>query len=220
MNGCHLDKSHQHNCLVVGNGESRQLLNISKINLPIIGCNAIHRDTVCNDIIAVDLRMVREIISNPSCKNTSIYTRKDWIHHFNNHKNVMLVPELPYKGNDRPDEPWHWGSGPYAVLLAAQKYATVNMIGFDLYSQNDCVNNVYKGTQNYSKLDSRAVDYSYWVYQIAKVFENHPSVTFNIFNYDGWKLPEQWTLHNINLHFYHIEEPNKYFSKALIGAKK
>lgn len=219
MNGYLSDKSRQHKCLVIGNGESRQSLNISNLNLPTIGCNAIHRDMVCDHIIAVDLRMVREILSNPFYSKTPIYTRSNWINQFNKHPNINLVPELPYKGDARPDDPWHWGSGPYAVLLAAQRYTVVNMIGFDLYSQNNLVNNVYKGTQNYSKLDSRSVDYSYWVYQVAKVFENYPLVTFNIFNYAGWKLPPQWNFHNINLHFYCNETTNKYFSKALIGAK-
>ena len=64
--------------------------------------------------------------------------------------NIQIVPDLPYVGDQRPDDPIHWGAGPYAVLLAAKMTTDdIHLLGFDLYSVDKHVNNVYKG---YSKL--------------------------------------------------------------------
>ena len=97
------------------------------------------------------------------------------------------------------DDPFHWGSGPYAILLGAKLHSIINIIGFDLYGDNDKVNNIYKGTEGYSSSDSHAVDYSYWVYQIAKVFEWFPHKTFRIYNKKDWKMPKEWNLANVSL---------------------
>lgn len=189
--------------LVVGNGESRRRLDLTKFKDThlIVGCNALHRDIVVDHLICCDHRMVREALENPSTANTTIHVREGWHHYFRKiekNKNVKLLPELPYQGASRPDKPVHWGSGPYAVLIAAQlNLSTVSLVGFDLYGQQDRVNNVYKGTNNYSNPDSGAVDPSYWIYQIGKIFSLFPHIQFNIINTEGWKMPEEWQKDNV-----------------------
>ena len=44
------------------------------------------------------------------------------------------------------DEPFHWGSGPYAVLLATFLSKYIKLIGFDLYGIDGKLNNVYENT--------------------------------------------------------------------------
>ena len=98
----------------------------------------------------------------------------------------------------KKDHPDHWGSGGYAVLLAAHfGFKEVTLIGFDLYPTMERVNNIYKGTPNYAKPDSQAVDYAYWVYQIGTVFKYFPETQFIIKNKQHWKLPDDWKKNNV-----------------------
>ena len=141
--------------------------------------------------------MVREALTTDSPR---IYTRADWIHEFKKETRVNTVPELPYKGKERPDQPFQWGSGPYAVLVGALTLSNkVNLLGFDLYSETKNINNIYKGTQNYNKEDYRAVDPRYWIHQIGKVFKHHKAKQFIIYQKDGWELPKAWNYPNVSL---------------------
>ena len=159
-----------------------------------IGCNAIHRDHVCDAIIAVDRRMVWEITANPNYNSVPIYTRPDWIDQFKKYPNVTAVPELPYKGKDRWDDPWHWNSGPFAVLLAcASNATTVNLVGFDLYGVDNKVNNLYKNTAHYDKETHHAINNAHWLHQLKKLFEHFPQVDFVQWQKENWSIPSTWT---------------------------
>lgn len=188
---------------VLGNGESRKDLNLNKLKVThvLVGCNAIHRDFNVDHLICCDRRMVSEAIGNPCTKDTKIYTRADWYDYFKTlRKDLLLLPDLPYKGNERPDESMQWGSGPYAVLLAAMHFKEIDLYGFDLYgSENDRVNNIYKGTSNYSKSESHSVDPRYWIYQISKVFDLYPDRIFKIHIYKNWNVPENWKKINVSV---------------------
>ena len=184
--------------LVIGNGESRKPINLNKIIGKYIsyGCNAIIRDTKVDHLVCVDRRMVKEAIASANCPE-KIYTRQDWKRYFTG-DSVSPVPDLPYKGDKRWDDPFHWGSGPYALLLSAiHKHDQIDIIGFDLYSETKHVNNIYKGTQNYNPEQSRSVDPSYWIKQISKVFELFPQTNFNIYNTLDWNIPISWQFDNV-----------------------
>ena len=189
--------------LVIGNGESRIGIDLSKIKdrYVLVGCNAIHRDVKVDHLICCDRRMAEEATNNPDTKSTFIYVRDSWYHYYRKilkNKNIKEVPQVPYQGNLKQDQPEHWGSGGYAVLVAAAEgFTDVSLIGFDLYSKNNNVNNVYKGTENYSKAESQSVDHSYWIYQIAQVFIHYPNINFTIFNEADWALPKEWQLPNV-----------------------
>ena len=176
--------------LVIGNGESRKDIDINKCGDIKVGCNAIFRDFYINHLICCDRRMVTE--AQKERNYGAIYTRPDWIDKF---KLCGLVPQLPYKGNTKLDDPWHWGSGPYAVLLGtiiASKWSEkpeIHMIGFDL--DTGLYNNIYKGTENYNDADSSPVDPSYWIYQIDKVFENFPEANFTYYNNKPWPTEQK-----------------------------
>lgn len=185
--------------LVIGNGESRKSVNLKKIKLPKIGCNAIHRQLNVAHLVCVDRRMVNEVIRAGYNAKNKIYTRREWWGSYRLNQNVHQVPELPYKGDQRPDEPFQWGSGPYAVLLGATLSDHVKLLGFDLYSKTKYVNNIYKGTENYDAADKRAVDPRYWIYQISKVFEHFPNTQFTIHIEDDWQQPESWKKDNVLL---------------------
>jgi hypothetical protein len=185
--------------LAIGNGESRKHLDLNSIDLPKIGCNAVHRDYDVDHLVCVDRRMVNECLDKKINTKTKIYTRTDWNYNFDSVHNLFPVPQLPYKAVTRADEPFHWGSGPYAVLLGALKNAEVILVGFDLYGCGQRVNNIYKGTHGYDPADKRAVDPRYWVHQIAKVFELSPSVQFTILNTKNWECPQSWFFSNVKV---------------------
>jgi hypothetical protein len=185
---------------VIGNGESRAEIDISKLEDPKVGCNAIHRDYQTEYLVCVDKRMMQEALDAGANNYSLVYTRPDWFDQFKT-KRVREVPRLPYAGMDRPDSPIHWGSGPYAVLIGAMytKTKEVKLIGFDLYSKTKKVNNVYKDTPNYTVGDKRAIDPSYWIYQIGKVFECFPKVKFTIYQEEGWQRPKAWNYPNVKV---------------------
>jgi len=193
VNGCHLDKLYHNEIWVIGNGESRKTFDLHSIDSHIIGCNAIHREFVCDQIVAVDRRMVTEIVANADYTNIPVSTRPNWIGDFTQYPNVKLLPELPYKGPERRDDPWHWNTGPFAIVIACyMNPKTVNLLGFDLYSVNNKLNNVYKDTRNYGKTKDTPVDHSYWLYHLKRIYDCFPEINFVIHNVENWQMPSEW----------------------------
>ena len=105
----------------------------------------------------------------------------------------MCLPQLPYEGDKRQDDPWHWGSGGHALNLACSLNPEfVVMLGFDLWGVDNKFNNVYKSTDNYNESTKPATDPSYWIYQTAKLFELNPKIKFIQIQPDEWDPPESW----------------------------
>jgi len=182
---------------VIGNGESRKNLDLNNLNFYKIGCNAIYRDFYIDELVCVDRRMVREALSNNFTKN--IYTRQDWINDFVNDQNVKVLPTLPFPLFLRADDPFNWGSGPYSLFIAAQKASKILIIGFDLFSEDKFVNNIYKDTENYDKSSHHAIDPRYWIYQAKKIFTSFPLISFIIYQKYNWQLPDEWRCPNVFL---------------------
>jgi hypothetical protein len=189
-----------HNTVVViGNGESRSKINLTLLSsITTIGCNAIFRDIKVDHLVCCDRRMVEESLEY---SETSTYTRDSYYHDFRKLKklkHINKLPTLPYVGLEKKDQSDHWGSGPYAVLLACNlNFKTIFIIGFDLYGDDSKVNNMYKGTKNYSSKDSSAVDPSYWIYQIKKMLQIYKNLNFIVVNKEDWKMPREWKLPNV-----------------------
>lgn len=185
------------NIWVIGNGESRSKFKLSQINGYIIGCNAIHRDLDCNVFVAVDRKMVYEMLENPNLKSRLIYTRPEWYKEFNKYKNVHQLPDLPFEINTKADYGFHWNSGPYAIYLAASRRPkNINLLGFDLFSSNGNLNNIYKNTKNYGKESDKAIEPSFWIYQLGKLFEYYNEIEFIQHQEIHWQSPPEWSRFN------------------------
>lgn len=190
--------------VVIGNGESRKNLNLQRVKdkFITIGCNALHRDIAPDHLICCDQRMVNECLDNENVSSSLVYVREEWYHTYKKlmkYKNVRSVPNIPYEIKGREDEPRNWGSGPYAMLVASDlNVDTIYVVGFDLYGNGSSVNNIYKGTENYSPKNSRAVDPSYWIYQLAKVFYLKNDKKFVIVNFNDWNFPAEWNFSNVS----------------------
>ena len=161
--------------LVIGNGESRIDLDVNSFKLPTVGCNAIFRDKKVDHLVCCDKRMVREAIDHPNTQQSCVYTRHDWNEDFG----VFPVPDVPYVGKLRQDDPWHWGTGQFAILVAVKYSSTelIHIVGFDLFGIEGYVNNVYKNTKSYDVSSKSQVDPSYWIYQNQKIFEHYDKHT-------------------------------------------
>ena len=184
---------------VFGNGESRTSVNIDKLEGTKIGCNAILRDFSVDHLVCVDRPMLQEAVESNYNKHATVYTRANQFAQYRLETNMRIVPDLPYIGDQRPDDPIHWGAGPYAVLLAATLTTDdIHLLGFDLHSVDKRVNNVYKDTANYSLAHKSAVDPRYWIYQIGKVFNSYPETQFVVHN-DDFELPKAWNKPNVLL---------------------
>ena len=195
---------------VIGNGESRQGIDLEackKLGLT-VGCNAIVRDFHPHVISAADQRMVEQV--NATSFIGRIYTRPDW----NEKLSAEAFPELPYQGNKREDNPWHWNSGPHAVNTACQlkhsgwfgKFTNLCfLLGFDL-TQSDTANNIYKNTNGY---DNKVIDPKYWHYQLNRSFEHYPTVTFVWIVPKEYRCPDQWT-NNENFYRETVDDFNQF----------
>ena len=178
------------NAWVIGNGQSRLNFNLNSIKDYTVGCNAIYRDFYPSEIVAVDRRMVSEILA--SSYPNAVYTRPDWSSDFEDDR-VRSLPDIPFTGTQKADIPFHWNSGPYAILLACLLYPTeINLLGFDLWGDQQLVNNVYKGTANYDPVTHRAIDPSHWIYQFKKIAKHFDSIHFIQHQQLNWAIPDEW----------------------------
>ena len=186
---------------VIGNGVSRQPIDLEKCKQlgTTIGCNAIVRDFAPHIISAADSSMVEH---TKSMFNGKIYTRPEW----NTRYEVAEYPPLPYEGHTRPDNPWHWNSGPHAINIACTKNPDVcYLLGIDL-TQNKEPNNVYMNTEGY---DNKVVNPKYWHYQINKLIECYAHVNFIWIVPNAYVCPVEWEKHG-NFSRDSIQNFNKY----------
>ena len=183
---------------IVGNGESRRGFDISPLKSfsTVIGCNAIFRDFVTEYLVCADRHMCQQAV-NAVGKGTTIYTRDKWVNQFAHWPNVKTIPPLPYSGEKRQDDPFHWGTGPHAGNLALTfKPKAIFMLGFDLHPiEKDKPNNMYTGSEGYTYI-KRPVDPSYWIYQFHKLMGySDPDTRWIVVNHDRWEMPKEWSQH-------------------------
>jgi len=142
---------------VLGNGRSRLEINCEKLKDygTVYGCNALYRDFLPDHLVAVDVKMVLELIENNVLDTTNVYTN------FNNRFKDIAKLNIFYPSKG-------WSSGPTALWLASTHgYDEIYILGFDYQGlqNNKRVNNVYAGTPNYKKEHEPATFYGNWLRQ-------------------------------------------------------
>lgn len=153
---------------VVGNGVSRLTANLFSLNQYgiVYGCNALYREFKPDHLIAVDVKMINEIIDSDYHKSHIVWTNKN--------KGVKTFEGIqvltPHKG---------WSSGPTALWLSTtHESKEVYILGFDYQGTAGKVNNVYAGTQNYKKVDQPATFFGNWSAQTERVIKENPQIMF------------------------------------------
>jgi len=113
------------------------------------------------------------IMMNPEMdmKDLRMKMEKDvgiWITYVNENDSINTI-----------DFPIGWSAGNTALHLACQQGATeVYIMGFDLSSYDEPLNNLYKGTDNYLPSDAKGFNSTNWMNQMQAVFREFGDITF------------------------------------------
>jgi hypothetical protein len=190
---------------IVGNGTSRERLNLqSLLNKGIVyGCNAQYREYSPHYLIAVDVKMVNEIIAAGYHKTHQVWTNPNKGIHTKTNINFFS----PHKG---------WSSGPTALWFAAsQGHTTIYIFGFDYQGINGKFNNVYADTFNYKKSSDSATYFGNWLSQTEKVIKEFRHVKFfRVTDSDAF-VPEKLGTNLTNLSHITYDEFKKTFPDTI-----
>ena len=155
---------------VLGNGTSRKKFNLSELKDKeiVYACNAVYREFLPNKLIAVDPKMVHEIVNARAHYETEVWTNYNKAYE----KYAGLNYFQPSKG---------WSSGPTALLRAClDGCQTMYIIGFDFVGLEGGrkVNNIYAGTPNYKGAHEPATYYGNWLRQTETIIRDHSDREF------------------------------------------
>lgn len=165
----------------------------------VYACNAMYREFEPHYLIAVDVKMVNEIIAAGWNKNHQVWT--------NSNKGITSKHYLnffnPHKG---------WSSGPTALWLASgHGYKEIYIFGFDYAGLNGRFNNVYADTYNYKKSSDVATFHGNWLSQTEKVIREYKNIKYYRVINSGDFIPDQLGTHLQNLkHISYEEFKNRY----------
>ena len=162
-------QNNQHNvAFVLGNGTSRSKLNLNEIKTrgTVYGCNALYREFEPDYLVAVDTKMVNEIIATGWHKDHQVWTNPNKGITAKSHVNFFS----PHKG---------WSSGPTALWFASEQgHKEVYIFGFDFQGLQGRFNNVYADTYNYKKTSDTATFHGNWLSQTEKVIKEFRHTQF------------------------------------------
>lgn len=156
---------------VVGNGLSRSSINIPQLKLygTVYGCNALYRDVAPHHLIAVDKKMIIEIVNSGYHKNHSVWT--------NPNKSYENIKELNFFNPSRG-----WSSGPTALRMASEKEPKeIYILGFDFKgagSDRSKFNNIYADTHNYKQSNETATFHGNWVRQTVDTIKYYSTIKY------------------------------------------
>ena len=156
------------NAFVLGNGISRLLVdhNCLKTYGTVYGCNALYREFSPDHLIAVDAKMVDEIVATGYHFDQKVWTYDN--RGITNKQGLSFI--TPHRG---------WSSGPTALWLACRHgFNNIFMLGFDYHGVNGLVNNVYANTYNYKSSKEPATYHGNWLKQTVKVMQENPATNF------------------------------------------
>jgi len=155
---------------VLGNGTSRKHFDLNRLigRGKIYACNAVYRHFRPDVLIAVDPKMIHEIVASGYHNNNEVWTN------FNNgYKNYTNLNYFqPSKG---------WSSGPTALCKASDdKHKVIYILGFDYIGlgKGKKFNNVFADTNNYKKSKEPATYYGNWLRQTENVVKSNPQIQY------------------------------------------
>ncbi len=200
---------HANPAFVLGNGRSRLPIDpaeLLKIGV-VYGCNAQYREYEPHYLIAVDVKMVNEIINSGYHKRNQVWT--------NPNKGIISSTNInffsPHKG---------WSSGPTALWFACQQgHKEIYILGFDYQGLDGKFNNVYADTYNYKKSSDAATFFGNWLSQTEKVIKEFKGIKFYRVVESGAFIPDKLGPQLSNLSHITIEELAKKFGDAIYSSQ-
>jgi len=88
----------------------------------------------------------------------------------------------PMPGQKTGDFGWACGASSGYVSILREKPEHIFMIGHDLYSQNNKINNVYKSTKHYTAAENGPTPAVNWIRQWKTLFNQYPNIQFTKVN--------------------------------------
>jgi hypothetical protein len=190
---------------ILGNGTSRLTVDHTKLidQGTVYGCNAIYREFDPDYLVAVDVKMVNEIIGSGYHKTHQVWT--------NPNKGITTKSNInffaPHKG---------WSSGPTALWFASTKgYKNIYILGFDYHGLGGKFNNVYADTFNYKKSQDTATYFGNWLSQTDKVIKEFKNIKFYRVIQEGAFIPDQLASQS-NLQHMYVKDFNARFSSGYL----
>lgn len=174
--------------ICIGNGNSRKSFDLNKIKNvgPTYGCNQLIEDFILDNTIVVDRPLLLDLVSKGYHEKTNLYTREKW-HNLSPNLKKLSFPDI--HKNHRWDNEQHWGSGVHALNLAATHNPDIIiMLGYDLWAPN-----VYS---------AKTIDPACWIYQISRLLDIYPNISFVQIQPKEWKCPEMWDKDNMSFDSY------------------
>jgi len=200
-------KQHLQNnaAFVIGNGTSRHSLRPESLldKGVVYGCNAQYREYNPHYLIAVDVKMVNEIIDSGWHKTHQVWT--------NPNKGIRTKHNInffsPHKG---------WSSGPTALWFAAsQGHQSIYIFGFDYQGLNGKFNNIYADTFNYKKSTDAATYFGNWLSQTEKVIKEFRHTKFFRVADPGAFIPDKLGPSLTNLSHITFDEFQRIFPETI-----
>ena len=154
---------------VLGNGISRKIIPLEPLRDKgkIYGCNAIYRDFIPDYLVAVDSKMVFELVEKNIPNKVPVWTNPN-----RSYKKFNLLNFFePSLG---------WSSGPTALHLASMhKHKLIYILGFDFMgTPQGKHNNLYSDTRNYKKSTDVATYHGNWNRQCCIILQKNASKTY------------------------------------------
>ena len=169
---------------VLGNGISRNQIPLEPLRKfgTIYACNAVYREFKPDYLIAVDTKMVNEIVQFRYHKEGQVWTNYNKSYEKYNGLNYFE----PSKG---------WSSGPTALDFASSHgHKTIYILGFDYQGigpENKRVNNLYSGSPNYKREHDTATYYGNWLRQTTTVFQKNSEKRYiRVLGHEKGFIPE------------------------------
>lgn len=195
---------HNEPAFVLGNGKSRLNLNHTSL-LPegtVYACNAMYREFEPDFLIAVDVKMVNEIVASGWHRSHAVWT--------NPNKGISSKKGLnffnPHKG---------WSSGPTALNFACSRgHLDVYIFGFDYQGIGGKFNNVYADTYNYKKSVDNATYHGNWLSQTEKTIKDFKRTNFYRVIKEGDYIPDRLKVLK-NLEHLNYKDFEKIFPAAI-----
>lgn len=161
---------------VIGNGpgrlnfDLRQLYGIGST----YGCNAIHRDFYCQNIVCVSRTHLNDAISWGVNHKGYLWTTQKLLNIYKD-PSLELLPEPPFPESTKHDKLENWTTIAYAALLSAQRNDTIIMLGADFSG-----NSIYHETENYPPVFKN--DFSPHIQQLLRIISYYNSKEFIFVN--------------------------------------
>jgi len=176
---------------VIGNGTSRLGFNLEKLKKygKTYGCNAIYRDFIPDQLLAVDSKMIKEFSLNKVYEKTEI-----WVND-NNAANVEHKEGLNFLTGELKKGT---GCGFTALLKALQDgSSTIYMIGFDLHPIDErpyqYFNNVYANTEGYKGDRDTPPSNDRYIPKLCRILNDYPEVKFiRAYDIETAYIPDEW----------------------------